>query len=274
MYTFDAFKICANLRLSQSSASTYSALRRNGSGGIRLSAAEIADLDGHLDNLMEMAKKHGFNDYLLAIQMAKTVTTENPDASTMATEMDHVINELLKELRLHTFLLVEKDRQGHIDNNSLFGAKVTASFPSAAEDIKEAGNCMASECNTAAVFHLMRAVEWALRALASHLGIKKLQSFKKSSKVRLTPVSHSEWEQILNALQDAVDAKVSKLKRGAEKQRSQEFYYPALQDIRAIRDAWRNHVMHTRAFYDRNDAAAIFSHVQRLMQALSKRVTE
>jgi len=59
-------------------------------------------------------------------------------------------------------------------------------------------------------------------------------------------VEYSEWETILNQLQDRVHNKIAKIRRGAKKQ-SEQFYYPALQDLRGIRDAWRNHTMHTRS---------------------------
>lgn len=77
-----------------------------------------------------------------------------------------------------------------------------------------------------------------------------------------------------NQLQDRVDAKLNKIKRGPAKQASQEFYYPMLQDIRGIRDAWRNHVMHTRQEYEPKDADAILGHVRRLMNTLAIRVRE
>lgn len=64
------------------------------------------------------------------------------------------------------------------------------------------------------------------------------------------------------------------LAKGPEKQSLQEFYYPALQDIRAIRDAWRNHIMHTRADISPEDAIAIFGHVKRLLSTLAERIKE
>jgi hypothetical protein len=76
--------------------------------------------------------------------------------------------------------------------------------------------------------------------------------------------------KILDGLQDAVDLKMTRLKRVSEKQKLQEFYYPALQDIRGLRDAWRNHVMHTRAEYTDKDAEAVFFHVKRLLIMLSR----
>ena len=44
--------------------------------------------------------------------------------------------------------------------------------------------------------------------------------------------------------------------------------------IRGFRDAWRNHVMHTRAEYSREDASAVLSHVKRLLQTLAVHIKE
>jgi len=219
----------------------------------------------------------GFQDASekLALSMARiTEPGLTPNVAIMLSEMRHVIEAVELNAAKHRFLYVLSDRVEYFDNDSLFGDEVRSSFPSAAPDLREAGNCLAVECNTAAVFHLMRATEWGLRALASNLGVKKIRASKKPGSKQYTPLSYSEWEKILDGLQDAVDAKMQALKRGTAKQKLQEFYYPALQDIRGLRDAWRNHVMHTRSEYNREDAIAVFAHVKRLMQGLATKVSE
>jgi len=120
----------------------------------------------------------------------------------------------------------------------------------------------------------MRACEWGLRAFCAHFGLKQAKSVKKSGKVAYTPVSYVDWETMLNQLHPLVDAKINSMKRGGEKQKAQEYYYPILQDIRGIRGAWRNHVMHSRAMYTAKDAEAIIDHVQRLLMMLAERVKE
>jgi hypothetical protein len=91
--------------------------------------------------------------------------------------------------------------------------------------------------------------------------------------MKYTPISYTDWETMLNQLQDKVDSKINKMKRGKRKQAAQEFYYPVLQDIRGIRDAWRNHVMHTRAIYIKEEADAILAHVKRLMALLALKLS-
>jgi hypothetical protein len=65
-----------------------------------------------------------------------------------------------------------------------------------------------------------------------------------------------------------VNDKLAKIKRGKKKQQLQEFYNPALSEIEAFKDAWRNHVMHNRKVYAAEDALAILAHVKRFLTLL------
>jgi hypothetical protein len=195
-------------------------------------------------------------------------------ASAVAVRLEVVEAAIRYDLSRRHFLWVNPGRNEYLDQDALFGDRVRDAFPSAISDLREAGNCLAAECNTAAVFHLMRAVEWGLRALCANFGFTKAKSLKKSGKTKYTPIPYVEWEIMLNQLQPRVDAKLNKIKRGPEKQAFQEYYYPILQDMRAVRDAWRNHVMHTRATYGHDDAEEIYRHVKRLLVVLSQKVLE
>jgi hypothetical protein len=192
----------------------------------------------------------------------------------LETEIYHIRDMFLVDIERSAFLSVPRALRHYLDNEKPFGILVSNAFPSAATDLREAGNCLAADCNTAAVFHLMRAVEWALRALGTNLGFRQLRARKQSGKVKYVPVSHLEWEKIINQLQVRVDKRVEKMRPGKRKQEIQQFYYPVLEEVRAIRDAWRNHVMHSRAEYSAEDAAVIMAHVKRLMVKLASRVCE
>jgi hypothetical protein len=69
----------------------------------------------------------------------------------------------------------------------VFGNEVRTAFNSAAPDMIEAGNCLAAECNTAAVFHLMRVAEIGLRALAND----------RNAPFKNKPIDQQEWGTIL-----------------------------------------------------------------------------
>lgn len=214
-----------------------------------------------------------------AVQILERISVHLSDWSiqdqAVKTHVTHAREAILADLKKTKFLSISAGRADFVDNPKVLGDAVLKAFPKAGPDIAEAGNCLAAECNTAAVFHLMRVVEWGLRALCVHLGFRKAKNkFKKSGAISYVPIEYSEWEKMLDQLNVKVDAKMTKLGKGKIKQAHQEFYYPALQDIRGIRDAWRNHVMHSRSEYNRSDADAVLSHVRRIMTVLATRVKE
>lgn len=229
-----------------------------------------------LNGALKACADAGFTDAEDEIRtILKHIEERHQDYSSLRVELTHALECLFRELKRRTFLAVVPSRSAYVDNPALFGQAVPDAFPSAMPDLIQAGNCLAADCNTAAVFHLMRGVEWGLRALCANVGIKRVKSkIKKSGRITYTPIEYTEWEKILDELQEHVDAKLKTLKRGTTKQELQGFYYPALQDIRGIRDAWRNHVMHTRAEYTGPDADAILSHVKRLLSTLATKVKE
>jgi hypothetical protein len=178
---------------------------------------------------------------------------------------------LLKELESRKFLWVSDQLTEFYEKNDLFGEEVNDRFPSARGDIKEAGNCLVAGCNTAAVFHLMRVVEWGLRALAYKFGPKTMKELVKK---KGNPISYEQWGEILKEVELRIKAKVGTMKRGQAKQSTEEFYYPLLQDINAFNDAYRKHIAHTRREYNQVEAESIFRRVKDFMNRLSGRVRE
>jgi hypothetical protein len=136
----------------------------------------------------------------------------------------------------------------------LFGDGVDDAFPSSAEDIAEAGRCLALARWTAAVMHLMRALETPLALLAAHVDV--------------SPAAN--WNKSLNDIEAKLRA-VSKREHGAlEEQWAAE----AASQFRAIKNAWRNHAMHGLSFYDEARATEIFEAVRALLRHLSSKLAE
>jgi hypothetical protein len=247
-------------------------------GAVDWPPAFIAILLSDLDDAVELCESSSFTDALSHARLARRAakkSIEEVNFSGLEAHLLRIEEAILKDAWLQKFLLVPSTRAEYVESpEALMGADVVKAFPSATSDLREAGNCLAADCNTAAVFHLMRAVEWALRAFAVHLGFRTLKIHKRGRSYKLTPVSFSTWEGILTECESKVDKMITTMRAGKRKQQAQEFYYPVLADIRALKDAWRNHVMHNRAEYSASDADAILDHVKRLMTMLAKRVKE
>jgi len=193
-----------------------------------------------------------------------------PSAAALEAELRHAKECVISSLSSRALLYIGDDRKGLLEQEQLFGARAYDAYRSARKDITEAGNCLASECNTAAVFHLMRSAEVALRALARDRGV----SFKDK------PLENKEWGQILGSLESKVgglrEAPRSKWPRAEVRDDQIRFYGEVIQELRGFNDAWRRHVSHadTEAFYNRDDAFGIFKHVRSFMQKLSEKISE
>jgi hypothetical protein len=278
MREFDAAELLRLIWLLESSATMMeTASEGDASQRGRHSASAYTSTLEKIRMVLAFAKKQEFMDCFGSMSFLESHLSHyktDADTSTLVAALRQARDALILATGMRKFLAVSSQRAGFVDQDALFGSVVHGAFPSARDDIREIGNCLAAECNTAAVFHMMRAVEWGLRGLAADLGLLRLSRHRKSGKVKYTPLAFSQWEDILNQLHARVERRVTKLRPGLAKQRLEEFYYPALQDIRGIRDAWRNHVSHTRRTYTSTDADAIYEHVKRLLTTLASRISE
>ena len=137
----------------------------------------------------------------------------------------------------------------------LFGDEVFNRFPSANNDIFEAGTCLALERGTAAVMHLMRVVEVGLKALGATLGVG-LQN---------------DWGAYLREINTAVEAKI---KSTGKRSQEEQFYAEARVTMDSVRMAWRNATMHVENNYSPERADEILGSVRTLMRHLATKLSE
>lgn len=185
--------------------------------------------------------------------------------TTYATALNVLKEDIMSALKRRSFLRIPERFAELVDQDELFGPTVAEAFPSAGRDIREAGNCLAAGCGTACVFHLMRAAEFTLRALAKDRGVW----FKDK------PLAEKEWGAILPNLASKLDD-LRSLARYDAKEAQIRYYSELVQELRSFNDAWRRHISHadTMAFYEPDEAFAIFKHVRSFMQKVSLRITE
>lgn len=170
-------------------------------------------------------------------------------------------------LRAASFAYIPPNRSRYFGQDKLFGDGVFKSFRSARDDIREAGNCFATGAYTASVFHLMRAVEISLRVLADDLEIQFPDGGPE----------YQEWSTIIENIKAKARERCDNIQGENKKSRrseAREFYNGITGELLAFKDAWRNHVMHTRYSYDEPMTLSIMNHVREFMQRLSKRLKE
>jgi cell fate (sporulation/competence/biofilm development) regulator YlbF (YheA/YmcA/DUF963 family) len=166
------------------------------------------------------------------------------------------------ELEDIVFGFIPADKAAYFQNKELFGADVNAKFQSAAKDIQEAGNCHAHGNYTASVFHLMRVLEIALHVLANAVGV----TFPAA-------IELENWKNIIDKIDSAIKAQ-EQLPKSTQKSEDLQFYSEAAKEFRYFKDAWRNHVSHSRVDYEVHDATKIMEHVKDFMQHLATKLKE
>jgi hypothetical protein len=140
-------------------------------------------------------------------------------------------------------------------------------IPDAVEDIKRAGNCMAFDLNTAAVFHLMRVTEFGLRTLAVSLGV---------TKVGPRDLDFVTWSAIIDQLNPIIETKLKGLNKVSIDRTEDEArarYRGLLKDFQYLKDSERNPLFHVRKHYDAGDEPAVegvYLHIHEFMRRLAE----
>jgi hypothetical protein len=185
-------------------------------------------------------------------------------------ELKHLNETLQDELKTKMFLSIPHDAAVLYMEPHPFGEQVAIALPSASADIQEAAKCFACERYTATVFHLMRAAERIMRVFAWDR-----RASVKTKGGKEYPLDLATWEDVIKAVNQEVD-KVANWPRtkGEIRTQASEFYNSAMQEFRAFKDAWRNHIMHGRRAYIAADASQVMEHVKRLAETLSARISE
>jgi hypothetical protein len=91
---------------------------------------------------------------------------------------EHLRLRLCDELENEFYFQVDRQEVRFYGQKELFGPQVAKKFKDAAYDIEHAGNCLALQQPTACVFHLMRAMEVALRLLAHALSTRSARKIR------------------------------------------------------------------------------------------------
>lgn len=178
------------------------------------------------------------------------------DFANLAENARIVRQALLDDLSRHLFFYIP-DEYRHLmeQSNRAFGDKVEVVFTDAKRDIEAAARCLALNEWTACVFHLMRVLEHGLRPMARHFNV----SFDISS-----------WHQVIQGIENGIAGLRNKQGLQASDRDEITYYSQAASQFRYFKDAWRNHVSHSREHYDERDAWQIFTHVREFMQHIAE----
>jgi hypothetical protein len=188
-------------------------------------------------------------------RMSLKLEGEGPDPG-----FDSLIPDLLNRLeddsqRLWVMML-DPDHIKYIRNSQFFDSndqqaeQVSTQFPSAAEDIAEAGKCFALERSTACVMHLSRVMESGLKALAKALGIQR----------------QNDWGKYLTEIDNEL---TKRFKASGARTAEEQFFAEVHITFDAVRRAWRNPTMHVDKTRTMERAEEIMISVRSFMRHLA-----
>jgi hypothetical protein len=187
-------------------------------------------------------------------------------------ELEGIAETLEGELDGKKFVYIPLSKLKFCDQPALFGERVSKCFPSAKGEIMAAGNCLSVDLNTAAVFHLMRAAEFGMRALAIHLKVKLTQKGKPK------PIEHGGWDEIINHIENRIEERREKYDKGVKKNRKEfeflKFCRIMADELYKFKEYDRNNTMHSIRSYNESEAKGVFDRVQDFMKKLSTEVSE
>lgn len=203
----------------------------------------------------------------------------NPPISVYWHDFKHRISD---ELERHLFMYVPEAHRDYYNQMALFGDDVFQSFPSARDEIREAGNCYTTGLNTACVFHLMRAVEVALKQMVVVMKAKKhLTKPDRLSPTRKKqiPSELCDWDTLIKGLRAALKEMETGKKTNAKIKAKHAFYSEAINTFTEFKDAWRNTISHghevassDRKLYKDGETADIMKSTRHFMTHLAKRI--
>jgi hypothetical protein len=153
------------------------------------------------------------------------------------------------------FFCIERGAGASFGRSDPFGEEVATAFPDAKRDIEASARCLALREWTACVFHSMRTLEHGLRPVATRFDV---------------PFTTDSWHAVLKGIEAGITALRNKPNLTVDDRLEITFYSDAATQFRHFKDAWRNHVSHSREHYDDRDAPRVFDHVRDFMQHMAR----
>ena len=192
----------------------------------------------------------------------KTLET-SPDGKQLFILGQELHANIVAELSSKVFLMIpEASADLYRQLEPPFGQEVAEKFPEVNYDVAAGSRCLALGEWTAAVFHLMRVHEIALRQLGRNLRI---------SVAKQKTIDFQDWQVIIDAVEQTAKTAPRGSQRGAKAARKKEFYSEVAGYLFHIKQAWRIPVMHARATFDERQAMIMWENTKALMHLLAVR---
>jgi hypothetical protein len=207
------------------------------------------------------------DDLCEAAQCKSSLTRESCTYLELSQLLDVLYDVLRFELREIKFVAVLPTKEQFFEQDNLFGEHFHKKASDEINaDIKAAGNCLALDLNTAAVFHAIRAAERGMRRLASRLKV-----LVERDGMRMK-IADATWDELIKGVTKRIETE--KLKPKSERKLKGNFrdYEILAGQFNRLKDD-RNEVMHTHDDFKASEALGVFERVRDFMQRLAKRIS-
>lgn len=183
------------------------------------------------------------------------ILSSNPTIEQLASAFTELQNRIEDQLARRYFYQLKPNAAPFFEVVNPFGELVATSFPSATHDISEGCKCYACDRFDATVYHLMRAMEVALRCLAKRVNVKYAPN----------------WMVYLDRIDNTLK---SKAKKSRLRKSRLLFLGNTSALLRAVKEAWRDDTMHVAGKYGPDQTRDILMSVRAFMIHLSAELSE
>jgi hypothetical protein len=183
------------------------------------------------------------------------------DIRTVLGKLNQIETVLEYELKARMFFVLDVSDTGRYNNLLLAGERFKDNWPRSNGELIEAGNCFSVACYTGCVCHLMRSLEYALRAFEAALKI-----------TAPPPGPGNTWGNILGRIE--VKKGKGNTKPSPEWIADAAFYDDCLSFFWAVKSACRDKTFHVESSYDKSSAKPLFDCTVAILSKISEHLNE
>jgi hypothetical protein len=189
----------------------------------------------------------------VSILSAPTGATQNVRATLFESHMKEVWSRLCDELEdQKLYCITEREAEALRPVSEVYGSQVAVKFNALIFDLEEASKAIAFGRGTAAVFHLMRAIEGAVAQAGEVLNVTVVDKYDRGL----------EWGKIISNMKTPIEAMDKADPRKADWSEVQTLLFH-------VKDAWRNTTMHPKQTYTLEEAAEVLAAVRAFLRRLA-----
>lgn len=212
-----------------------------------------------LDSIAKSCGNISLKQSALATKRLHRELGEHMSKEALLTNLRSVTQLIHSEMESQLFLWVPGHRSEWYskDAETILGVECCARFPSARREVEESAKCYAMGRFTASAFHLTRATEAGVKALAKAINFAP---------------PNDNWTLVFRQMGN--EFKLPQTQRPAHWQTHGDFLEDIWADLRAVSKAWRNDIAHLVDTYTEEEAKGLLEVIPLFLRHLATKMDE